>query len=451
MLIPPTKILSPEQAILLVQSHQNIVTAHVSAEPRHFFELLASRIPNIVNTKVYCANPSQDYPCFQNSDWAENTTFEMMFLNPHVRQKHRRAQINYAPCHMSQWASFILRSIHARQQLGLSSHASEFEDFAWRDKPIDIFWGSCTLPDDTGRVSLGLNSCYEPELLKRSKCVILEMNPLMPYTFGSTEINIDDVDYFVPQNKPMPSHLSPDPSAEDRRIGNYVAELVSNGSTIQLGIGSIPNAIGQALCGHRHLGVHTEMINDAIMSLAQAGAIDGSQKTLWPGKTIGAFVYGSQDLYKFVNRNPSIELYHASKVNDRATIAKNYKMTSINTAVEIDLTGQVCSESIGHGQITGVGGASDTHVGAQLSPGGRGIVALRSTTKDGNTSKIVSTLAAGAKVSISRNDIDTVITEFGVATLSGKNIRDRVRTLIGIAHPKFREQLTHEAQNEGYI
>jgi acyl-CoA hydrolase len=193
------------------------------------------------------------------------------------------------------------------------------------------------------------------------------------------------------------------------------------------------------------------MINDAIMHLYQAGAIDGSRKTLWPGKIIGAFVYGSERLYKFLDHNPEIELHPASVVNERSTIARNFKMTSINTAVEIDLTGQVCSESVGHGEITGVGGASDTHVGAQQSRGGRGIIALRSTTKDGLTSKIVFGLAPGAKVSISRNDIDTVITENGIAELAGKNARERAKAMIAIAHPDFRDQLLHDAKRDGYI
>ena len=445
------KTISPENAIKLVKSHQNIVVSHVSAEPRHFFEMIGNRAHDVHDTRIYCANPTQNYPCFVDPEIDGHLSFDMMFLNPHVRQKLKLKHVTYAPSHMSRWTSHILASATARKNSVKSKTFTERSVDSSEDKPIDIFWGTCSAPDTNGFVSLGLNSCYEPEVLRKAKCVILEMNPSMPFTFGATAVNINDVNFFIPQMQPIPAHQSPEPGPEELKIGEYVAELVADGSTIQLGIGAIPNAIGKSLVHRKNLGVHTEMINDAIMHLYQAGAIDGSRKTLWPGKIIGAFVYGSERLYKFLDHNPEIELHPASVVNERSTIARNFKMTSINTAVEIDLTGQVCSESVGHGEITGVGGASDTHVGAQQSRGGRGIIALRSTTKDGLTSKIVFGLATGAKVSISRNDIDTVITENGIAELAGKNARERAKAMIAIAHPDFRDQLLHDAKRDGYI
>jgi acyl-CoA hydrolase len=307
------------------------------------------------------------------------------------------------------------------------------------------------MPDGRGFVSLGVNACYEPEILRRAKCVILELNPYMPVTSGATAVHLDEVDYLIEQTHELPVSGSALPSPEEDKIASYVAELVPDEATIQLGIGGIPNAVGKALVGRKDLGVHTELINDAIMHLYEAGAINGSKKTMWAGKITGAFVYGSKRLYEFVDRNPGVELQPASLVNDPARVARNHRMTSINTAVEVDLTGQVCSESIGHREISGVGGATDTHVGAQHAVAGRGIIALRSATKDGKTSKIVPALATGAKVSISRNDIDTVVTEYGIAELAGKNVSQRARAMIAIANPVFREELMHMAKKEGYL
>jgi acyl-CoA hydrolase len=316
---------------------------------------------------------------------------------------------------------------------------------------IDIFWGSCTLPDQNGFVSLGLNAVYESEIIHKAKVVILEMNPQMPFTYGATLFPANKIHYVINQDLPPPAHISPAPGPEEEQIGSYVADLVSHGSTIQLGIGAIPNAIGQSLANHKNLGVHTEMINDAFMELYLSGVITGRQKSIWPRKIVGAFAYGSRALYDFVRENPVVEIHPASVVNDPYRIGRNNKMISLNSAVEVDLTGQVCSESVGHTELSGVGGAADTHIGAQRSSGGRGIIAIGSTMKNGSRSKIVSTLQPGAKVSISRNDVDTIVTEFGVAQLKGKTVPERIREMIRIAHPQFRDVLLKEAKDLAYI
>jgi acyl-CoA hydrolase len=436
------KTVSPAQAIQLVQSGHSVVVSHASGEARHFYEQIHKHARSLVQTTVYGANPSKNYPCFSEAGLNGHLNFDLTFLNSSVRQARKMDHVHYVPSHMSRWAHHMHSSASRKKQLS-QANADE--------AVIDIFWGSCSLPDERGFVSLGLNAVYEAEIIHRAKIIILEMNPHMPFTYGSTLFPVSKIDYVVAQNLPPPSHISPAPGPEDIKIGSFVAELVSDESTIQLGIGGIPNAIGQSLAGHRKLGVHTEMINDAIMALKKSGAIDGSSKSLWKDKIIGAFAYGSADLYKFIDKNTEIELHPASIVNDRSTISQNHKMTSINTAVEIDITGQVCSESIGHAEITGTGGASDTHIGAQLSKGGRGIIAMRSTTKDGDRSKIVCGLAPGAKVTIHRNDIDTVVTEYGIAEMIGKNASQRAKSLIEIAHPKFREELLFEAKKFGYL
>jgi acyl-CoA hydrolase len=277
------------------------------------------------------------------------------------------------------------------------------------------------------------------------------MNPNIPVTSGATHVPLSWVTHLVASDATLPSLERATPDAVDRRIAAHIAGLVPDGSTIQLGIGGIPNAVGEALRSRRDLGIHTEMINDSMMDLYLAGAVTGRRKTIWPGKIVGSFVYGTRALYDFVHSNPAVELQPASVVNDPVRIGRNYRMVSINTAVEVDITGQVCSESIGHSELSGVGGATDTHVGAQRSEGGRGIVALRASTKDGKGSKIVFELKPGAKVSISRNDVDTVVTEHGIAELAGKTVAERVRALIAVAAPDFREKLLADAREVGYV
>jgi acyl-CoA hydrolase len=346
-----------------------------------------------------------------------------------MRKSQGRDYVHYVPQHLSRWV----------------------ENLRHTSPSIDVFWGTCTPPDARGFVSLGLNACYETEMLRHAKKIILEINPNMPVTFGATIAHVNEITHFIQADYELPAFEPAVPSEIDMVIGRHIAELIADGSTIQLGIGGIPNAVGKALVSKRDLGIHTEMINDAMMDLYLAGVVTGRQKTLWPGKMVGAFAYGSNKLYAFINKNPAIELQPASVVNDSYRISRNHQMISINTAVEVDITGQVCSESVGHRELSGVGGAFETHVGAQRSNGGRGIIAIPSTTKNGLQSKIVFELLPGAKVSISRNDVDTVITEFGVAQLMGRSVAERVRALAGIAHPKFRDELLVAARRERYI
>jgi len=424
-----TKLTSIDAALEKVQSGMRIVTSMAAAEPRAFFEHLADRVRKLERVRVHCANPTNVYPCFADSALAGRLDLSVMFLTSAIRKLQGNDVVHYAPQHLSRWARNVLG-----EQGG-----------------VDIFWGSCTAPDHRGFVSLGPNACYEPEILRRARTVILEVNPQMPVTFGGTHVHISTVHHFIENPHELPIIPDVETSPVDETIGNLIADLVPDGATLQLGIGGIPNAIGRGLESKRDLGIHTEMINDTMMRLARKGVINGSRKTIWPGKIVGAFAYGSKELYDFIHENPVVELQPASVVNDPYRIGRNHLMYSINTAVEIDITGQVCSESIGHRELSGVGGASETHIGAQRSAGGRGIVAIPSTTKDGRSSKIVFELKPGAKVSISRNDIDTVVTEYGVAKLSGKNVAERTRALTAIAHPQFRDELLASARREKYI
>lgn len=418
----PSKI---EEIEGLIDRSTNIVTAMAAAEPQLFFKHISENRQLFSNKKtLFCANPSQSYPCFTDEGF-ENLQVVVMFLTASVR-RHVGSRLQYFPQHLSQWASHLAQ------------------------RGIDLYWGACSPPDSRGFVSLGPSCCYESELLAKAKHVVLEVNPNIPMTYGSTTVALNDVDHFIEGDYDLPEVGKPRISAEDRTIASHIAHLIPDGATLQLGIGSIPNAIGEALGDKKDLGIHTEMINDTMMDLYLKGVVNGKRKSRWPGKLVGSFAYGSKALYEFLDGNPVVELHPASVVNDSYRMGKNTLMTSINTAVEIDITGQVCSESVGHKELSGVGGASETHIGAQRSEGGRGIVALHSTAKNGE-SKIVLELKPGAKVSISRNDLDTVVTEYGVAMLRGMTVSERVKALIGIAHPVFRDELTQKAKDLAYI
>lgn len=429
---------SLSEAFELLEPGSVVVTAMAAAEPFHFWNKAAEHLINRreilsqnpgARIKIFCANPSKPWPAIADDRMGECLEIIIMFMTGAVRKLQGRGFVHYMPQHLSQWSKNLLS----------------------RPEGVDVFWGTCSQPDSRGYVSLGTSNCYESEVMRAARKVVLEVNPHMPATNGATEVGIDEVDIFIDSNQPLPV-IEPAAFGDvDKKIADYIVDLVPDGATLQLGIGSIPNAVGKRLVDKKDLGIHTEMINDAIMELYNCGVITGRRKTIWPRKIVGAFAYGSNHLYEFIRENPLVEIHPASVVNDPYRIGRNYKMVSINSAVEIDITGQICSESLGHRELSGVGGAADTHIGAQRSDGGRGIIAMPSTTKDGLSSKIVSTLQAGAKVSISRNDADTVVTEYGVAHLKGKTVAERIRSLVKVAHPAFREELLHQAKSLAYL
>ncbi len=421
------RILPLDRALELIGDGARVVASMAAAEPQALLGAIGRHCLSLCGVTLHCANPSREYPCFSDAALLGRLDLRVMFLTPSVRRRHGAGRVAYVPEHLSQWVKNLVRA-----------------------GPIDVFWGSCTVPDERGFVSLGPGCCYESEILRAAKAVVLEVNPRLPSTAGATSVPISSVTAFVQAENELPVLGWEVPDALDRRIAAHVADLVSDHSTIQLGIGGIPNALAEALASKRDLGVHTEMINDTIMDLYLQGVVTGRYKSIWPGKIVGTFAYGTRKLYDFLDGHPAVELQPASVVNDPYRIGRNLKMISINTAVEIDLTGQVCSESVGHEELSGVGGAADTHVGAQRSKGGRGVIAMRSKTKDGR-SKIVFELLPGAKVSISRNDVDTVVTEHGTAALLGKSVSERVKAMIAVAAPEFRERLLAEARRVSYV
>jgi len=316
-----------------------------------------------------------------------------------------------------------------------------------------MFVGTCTPPDEKGFVSLSLGITYEKDILEAAEITVLEVNDKLPRTLGDTQVHVSDVDYFVEFSQIPPTLPEPLPDEIAMAIGKNIANLVEDGSTIQLGIGEIPNAAALMLKDKKDLGVHTEMMVDSMMELYEMGVITNKQKSIHKGKFICTFAMGSEKLYSWLDNNPAVEFLRGSYVNDPCFVRQNSKMVSINTCIMIDFTGQVASESIGTEQYSGTGGQSDTAVGATecLDGKGKSIIACRSTARGGQISTIVPVLPAGTAVTLHRSNTDYVVTEHGSVRLTGLTIKERTLALISIAHPDFREALLKQASEIGYI
>ncbi|MFZ5477358.1 MAG: acetyl-CoA hydrolase/transferase family protein [Myxococcota bacterium] len=317
--------------------------------------------------------------------------------------------------------------------------------------PLDAALVVVSPPDRHGWCSLGVSVDVVRTAVDHAPLVVAEMNPRMPRTGGASSVHLSRLYRVVPVDYPLPA-LAAEPADEVReRIAGHVAELVEDGCTIQAGIGSIPDAVMRRLGDRRDLGIHTELFSDGMKRLIEAGVATGACKALWPGKAVTSFVLGSARLYRWCDDNPALEMQPSDVTNDPATIARHARMVAINSALSVDLTGQVNADSIGARFYSGIGGQVDFIRGAARSAGGRPVIALPSTARDGTLSRIVATLAPGAGVVTSRGDVRFVVTEYGRADLRGRPIRDRARALIGIAHPRFRDSLTAEAKALGWL
>ncbi|WP_059103123.1 acetyl-CoA hydrolase/transferase family protein [Shouchella shacheensis] len=428
------KRLTIEEALRLVKTGDHIVSALAAAEPTGLLSKLHTVAGEATDMTVSTCLPMLDYPYFTDERYFDHFHMEGWFYTPAIRNMHQAGNVSFIPNHLHFAGS---KRLDHRQ--------------------VNIFLGSASLMDEKGYLSLSLSATYEREIMEAADLVILEVNANMPRTFGDTTVHVRDIDYLVRHDAPIPQFPSPESNEKDEAIGAYIADFIEDGSTIQLGIGGIPNAVASQLMNKKDLGIHTEMLTDGMVDLFEAGVITGKEKTLVPNRMVATFALGTQKLYDFIDDNPGVQLINGNWVNDPYVIGQNHQMTSINTTLEIDLTGQCSSESIGHKQYSGTGGQADTAIGAQLSKGGKAFIALYSTTnvrvagssERKTVSKIVPSLAEGAAVTLSRNDVDYVVTEYGVASLRGTSIRERVERLIAIAHPDFREELRREAEERG--
>jgi acyl-CoA hydrolase len=380
------------------------------------------------------------YDWFTKPEMKGHFYHDAWFYSPGIRKAHREAgTCSYIPNHL---------------------HAAGNDRIGFR-KP-NVFIGTCTPPDRFGYLSLSLSVTYERAAIEAADIVILEINENMPRTYGDTIVHVDAVDYFINHTAPIPTLPILPISDKDRMIGEYIAEHIEDGSTIQLGIGGIPNAVSAQLLNKRNLSIHTEMFTDGMVDLYEAGALSTIPRSfnekILAGRMITTFALGSQKLYDFIDENPGIAFMRGDWTNDPYVIGHNHKQVSINTSIEVDLTGQVCSESIGTVQFSGTGGQSDTAIGAQMSEGGKSFIALYSTADirqpDGSRktiSKIVPMLQQGAAVTLHRANVDYVVTEYGCVWLKGATVRERVKRLISIAHPDFRAELEAKAEELDYI
>ena len=430
------KYVSINEALALVKDNDYIVTGLGSAEGREFMTNLHTIADRVKGVMVSNCLPMGAYEFIVNPEYKDSFTTEGWFYTPVLRKAHKNGNISFIPNHL---------------------HLASKKRLFYREP--DIYVGIASMPDKHGYVSLSLSNTYEMAMIKKAKTVILECNPNAPRTFGDVQLHVDNVDYIVNVDYPMPEIPDAEPNEKDLVIGKLIADMVNDGDCIQLGIGGIPNAVAASLYGKKDLGVHTEMLTSGMVKLAKAGVITGKNKQINNGKMVAAFAMGTKELYDYIDDNPAIEILDGAWVNDPYTIMQNDNQVSINTTLEVDITGQCCSESIGSVQFSGTGGQSDTAVGAQKSKNGRSIIALYSTAmvKDPatgervETSKIVCQLKAGAAVSLSRNDVDYLVTEYGCVSLRGTSIAERAERIISVAHPAFRDQIRKEAIALGII
>ncbi|MCD8280858.1 acetyl-CoA hydrolase/transferase family protein, partial [Enterocloster citroniae] len=329
---------------------------------------------------------------------------------------------------------------------------SRWPDMFAKNPDLNPHWAFIQVsePDEDGMCSFGNACCFSEPAARTADRIIAQINPKMP-TLGGKKISLDRMDYIVPAESPLYTIGRAEIDAKTQTIADYVAELVEDGATLQLGIGALPDAIARNLMDKKDLGVHSETLTEAMMELVQAGVINNSRKTLNPGICIGAQAAGSERFYEFIDHHPLFAVYPVDYVNDPYVVGQNYKQTSINSCMEVDLKGQVNSETVGGRQYSGIGGQLDHVRGSQLSEGGKSILALNSTAKNHTISKIVPYFAPGNITTISRYDVQYIVTEYGVADLKYKTERQRAEELIAIAHPKFRDELKAKAAEMGIL
>ncbi|MGC9358118.1 MAG: acetyl-CoA hydrolase/transferase family protein [Anaerolineae bacterium] len=423
------KLLSIPEAVGLVKSGQSISAAMCASEPVGLLSDLENHAGRLHNVTVVMCLPMRQYGFYTRPEMAGHFFLENWFYGAPDRKAHKLGLVSYIPNNLHQAGADRIRATNG----------------------TDIFWGTATPPNSRGIMSLSTSLIFEREMIENADLVVLEINEHLPWTLGDTQISIHDVDYVVENNAPLVQFPALEPTEVEDAIGHYIADLIEDGATIQLGIGGIPNAIAANLFGKRDLGVHTEMFTDGMVDLYEAGVVTGKNKTLFPGKMVGGFALGTDKLYEFVNNNIVVEFQRGRFTNDPYVLGQNYKMVSVNTALQVDVIGQVCSQSIGSRHFSGTGGQLDTHRGAQRSPGGRGIIALRSAVKNDTISTIVPQLTPGAEVTVPSQDVDTVVTEYGVAELRGRSLKDRAAALISVAHPDFRDWLQEEVERLGIV
>ncbi len=422
------RIVSAAEAVAGIRSGDQVYVHAAAATPSVLLDALVDRASELHDVKVVHFHIEGPGPHLA-PEMAGHFFHRALFIGPNARAAVNEGRAEYIPVFLSDAPTLLRRGII----------------------PLDAALINVSPPDRHGFCSMGTSVIALPTAIGVARTVIAQINPSMPRTLGDSFVHVDDIDLGVEVDIPPYGHERAPVGDIERRIGEYVADLVPDGATLQMGIGAIPSAVADALHAKRDLGVHTEMMTDVVLDLVERGVVTGAAKEINRGRVVATFMLGSQRLYDWVNDNPMIEMRPAEYTNDTAIIRRFRKMVAINSAIEIDLTGQVCADSIGPRMYSGVGGQMDFVRGAALADDGRAIIALPSTAAGGSVSRIVPYLARGAGVVTTRAHVETIVTEWGVAELHGRSIRDRARQLIAISDPRFREQLEHEADRARFI
>lgn len=416
-----TKFVTAEEAVSIIKSNDRVFVQGALATPNTLISALVNRSDQLRNVEIIHLH-TEGEAAYAQEKYKDNFYLNSFFVGANVRESTNSGVSDYIPIFLSEIPSLFRKGI-----LG-----------------IDVALIHVSPPDKHGFCSLGVSVDIAITAIKYAKYIIAQINPNMPRTHGDGFVHISKFHAAVKVDDSIAHNKKVQLTDIERKIGIYCAELIENGSTLQMGIGAIPDAVLNALSGHEKLGVHTEMFSDGVIDLVEKGIITGENKKVYPGKIVSGFVSGSKKLFDFVDDNPTVAMLDISFVNDTSVIRKNPKVVAINSAVEIDITGQVCADSIGTYQYSGVGGQMDFIRGASLSEGGKPIIAISSTTKKG-ISRIVNSLKPGASVVTTKAHVQYVVTEYGVANLYGKNLRERAKQLINISHPDHREELTRLA------
>lgn len=415
-----SRLSSVEDALKHIPNHSRVVTGHAAGEPSWLLTKLAEHKDWFHDVEI-CHMVSLGANEYCKEDMVGHFRHNALFVGKNTKQAVNDGRGDYTPCFFYEIPRLFETSL-----------------------PIDVALIMTTPPDDNGKVSLGVSVDYTKAAVKNAKYVIAQVNDQMPFTYGDSLVDVSEIDCFVEHSVPLPELMPAKLTEIEKAIGKNCASLIQDGDTLQLGIGAIPDAVLLSLKDKKDLGIHSEMFSDGVVELVEAGVITNRKKELLPGKMIANFLMGTKRLYDFADHNEAVGMYPADFTNDPVIVAKNDHIVCINSCVQIDLQGQACSESVGLKQISGVGGQVDFIRGASMADHGISILAFPSTAAKGKISKIVPFLDEGAAVTTSRNDIDYVVTEYGVAHLRGKTLRERAKALIEIAHPDFRSGLVDE-------
>ncbi len=421
------KVSTAEDAVKDIQSGNRIFLTGNCSVPKTALAALVERAPELQNVEICQALTigSADYVAPEMKGHLQVNT---LFISRNVRKAVQEGRADFTPVLLSEFP-LLFKNGHL---------------------PVDASLVHLSPPDEHGFCSFGVEVGLSKTIAEASNIIIAEVNEQMPRTLGDSFIHVNKIDHIIPVDYPLPEvPMGGEGDEVVDKIAQYISELIPDGATMQMGIGAIPDAVLKYLYDKKDLGVHTELFSDGVIDLVSAGVLTNARKTLHPGKIIAGFILGNKRLYDWVHNNPIIEFHRTEYVNDPFVIAQNERMVAINSAIEIDLTGQVCADSIGPKLYSGVGGQLDFVYGASRSKGGVPIIALPSKAK--NFSRIVPLLKHGAGVVTTRNHVHYIVTEYGIAELYGKTIRQRAQALIHVAHPEFREELTQQAQELHYI